>query len=149
MQSIILKVTYFITIFFLTVSGFGQLPIFKRYYIADIPGLEWLAKFYVTHTLHYIFSIILVGLIVYIIVDNILSKEKTLIVPFPIYTKLFLLSGLMITGIFMGIKNYTGTPFSPSLVIILDLTHLTFCMAFLVYSLHTLLTRQKGLIHNL
>ena len=31
------------TVFFLTLTGFGQMPIFKRYYIADIPGLGWLA----------------------------------------------------------------------------------------------------------
>ena len=40
--------------FFLVLTGFGQMPIFKRYYIADIPGLGWLAQFYVTHYLHYL-----------------------------------------------------------------------------------------------
>jgi len=33
---------YLITVIFLVLSGFGQMPIFKRYYIADIPGLGWL-----------------------------------------------------------------------------------------------------------
>ena len=33
---------YLISVFFLALSGFGQMPIFKRYYIADIPGLGWL-----------------------------------------------------------------------------------------------------------
>ena len=33
---------YLTTVFFLTLTGFGQMPIFKRYYIADIPGLGWL-----------------------------------------------------------------------------------------------------------
>ena len=33
------RYVYLITVFFLTLTGFGQMPIFKRYYIADIPGL--------------------------------------------------------------------------------------------------------------
>ena len=38
------RYVYLITVFFLTLSGFGQMPIFKRYYIADIPGFGWLAR---------------------------------------------------------------------------------------------------------
>ena len=30
----IIRYVYLITIFFLTITGFGQMPIFKRYYIA-------------------------------------------------------------------------------------------------------------------
>jgi len=37
----------------MALSGFGQMPIFKRYYIADLTGLGWLAQFYVTHYFHY------------------------------------------------------------------------------------------------
>jgi hypothetical protein len=47
------RYVYLITVLFLTLSGFGQMPIFKRYYIADIPGFGWLAQFYVTHYIHY------------------------------------------------------------------------------------------------
>ncbi len=34
---------YVIILIFITVSGFAQMPVFKRYYIADIPGFSWLA----------------------------------------------------------------------------------------------------------
>ena len=39
----IVRYFYLMTVFFLTLTGFGNMPIFKRYYIADIPGLGWLA----------------------------------------------------------------------------------------------------------
>ena len=45
---------YLLTVLLLTLTGFGQMPIFKRYYIADIPGFGWLAQFYVTHYIHYL-----------------------------------------------------------------------------------------------
>jgi len=34
-----LRWIYLTTTFLLVLTGFGQMPIFKRYYIADIPGL--------------------------------------------------------------------------------------------------------------
>jgi hypothetical protein len=149
MQTIILKFLYFLSILFLSVSGFGQMPIFKRYYIADIPGLEWLAQFYVTHVLHYISAMVLIGLTFYIIFDNTFSKNKTLKITPSVYAKLAMIFVLMATGILMMVKNFTGTPFSPNFIIFLDLTHITFCISFLVYTLHTFLTKQKGVIHNL
>ncbi len=55
------KYIYATTLFFITLSGFGQMPIFKRYYIADTPGLGWLAQFYVTHIIHYISATVLIA----------------------------------------------------------------------------------------
>ena len=62
------KPVYLILIFMMGLIGFGQIPIFKRYCIADVPGLAWTAEFYVTHYLHYIGSIMLFILFVYVIV---------------------------------------------------------------------------------
>ena len=148
MQKKILQYIYSITIFFLALTGFGQMPIYKRYYIADIPYLEWLGKFYITNAVHYCFAIILIGLISYIIFDNIFKKNKTLKITPSGYAKLAMLSVLIITGILIMIKNFTGTPFPPNFIIFINLTHVTFCMILLVYSLHTLLTKQKGIMHN-
>ena len=149
MQTIVLKVIYFLSILFLVISGFGQMPVFKRYYIADIPGLEWLAQFYTTHIIHYVAAMVLIGLVFYIIFDNIFSRDKALTITSSVYAKIAMILVLMTTGVLMMIKNFTGTPFPPNFIIFLDLTHLFFCVIFLVYSLHTLLTRQKGIIHNL
>ncbi|MCK5312488.1 MAG: hypothetical protein KAJ62_10275 [Desulfobacteraceae bacterium] len=147
MQRKILQVIYSIAIFFLALTGFGQMPIYKRYYIADIPYLEWLSKFYITNAVHYIAAIVLITLAFYIIFDIIINKKTIEITPSG-YAKIVMLSGLMVTGILILIKNFTGTPFSPNFIIVIDITHIIFCMALLIYSLHTLLTKQKGIMHN-
>ena len=67
---------YMFTVFFLVLSGFGQMPIFKRYYIADIPGLGWLAKFYITHYIHYLGAILLLGVCAYYITDYFMFNFK-------------------------------------------------------------------------
>jgi hypothetical protein len=148
MQTKILQIIYSITIFFLALTGFGQMPIFKRYYVADIPYLEWLAKFYVTNAVHSTAAIILMTLTFYIIFDIVFRKNKTLNITPAGYAKIFMLFVMMVTGILIMIKNFTGTPFSVNFIIILDLVHIIFCMALLIYSLHTFLTKQKGIMSN-
>ena len=73
-----LKYTYLITFIMLTLTGFGQMPIFKRYYIADIPGLGWLAKFYITHFMHYLGASLIMALLAYIILRYILIDKNNL-----------------------------------------------------------------------
>jgi len=41
-------------------TGLGCLPLFKRYYIAEIPGLAWTGDFNTVTTVHYIASIFFV-----------------------------------------------------------------------------------------
>ena len=36
----------------LALTGMGQMPIFSRYYIADLPGLGWLGDYETTAALH-------------------------------------------------------------------------------------------------
>ena len=135
---------YKITLFFLTLSGFGQMPIFKRYYIADIPGLGWLANFHITHLMHYIFAGIFISLVVYSTLDftifrtNFISIKKTIIIRIITY------SGLIITGILMVIKNFSGTPFSPNFIILLALSHFLFCILLLFFGGYQLIKNFKS-----
>ena len=46
-------------------SGFGQMPIFKRYYIADLPLMGWSANFFVTSDIHYVVAALLLFLLVW------------------------------------------------------------------------------------
>ena len=108
----------FLNLLLLALTGFAQMPIFKRYYIADIPGLGWLAKFYVTHYLHYLAAVLFFGLLAYIIADHVLNG--------PVRQKRVSLSGavrglilmaVVIPGIFLVVRNLSGYTFSPDFII--------------------------------
>lgn len=43
----------------LVFSGFGQMPLYKRYMITDVPGLTWTADYFITLKMHYIAALIL------------------------------------------------------------------------------------------
>jgi len=133
---------YLATTFFLVLSGFGQMPIFKRYYIADIPGLGWLAEFFVTHYLHYLGAIVLLALTAYLMADYFILKRNSRRMTATGYIRFSLLSGILISGGLLVIRNLTGTNFSPEFIIFLDVTHLGLVMVFLFVSLYCLILKK-------
>ncbi len=136
---------YWITLFFLVLTGFGQMPIFKRYYIADLPGLGWLARFFVTHYMHYLFAAVFIALTAYFIADFLLVLRKKGRLSVSGIVKIFLIAGLIATGVLMVIKNFSTPYFPPVFIIVLDLLHLGLCMALLAISLYTLVFRKPWL----
>ena len=69
---------YLISGIMLAFSGFGQMPLYKRYYISDIPGMAWSADFYITHLVHYVFSALLLGIAAYVLFNHLLINKKSL-----------------------------------------------------------------------
>ena len=137
-----LRWIYLTTTFFLVLSGFGQMPIFKRYYIADIPGLGWLAEFFVTHYIHYLGAIVLLALIAYIAADYLILKRNARRMTASGYIRLVLLTGILVSGGLLVIRNLTGTHFSPEFIIFLDIIHLGLVVVFLFVSLYGLIVKK-------
>jgi heme A synthase len=116
-------------------TGFGQMPIFKRYYISDIPGLGWSADFYATHYIHYLGAALLLGLLAYWIVDYLLTGRREFHLTTSAYVRIVLLGGIVVTGIFRVFKNLPDVVFSPGFTMFIDIAHLGFMMAYLLAAL--------------
>jgi len=129
-----LRYLYGFTIFILTLSGFGQMPIFKRYYIADIPGLGWLAQFYITHYLHYLGAVVFLGIAGYVVAEYLAYGKKVLNLTMSGYVRTAVLAGLGVSGIFLVVRNFSGVTLPPGLIIVLDLGHLSLVMLLLLVS---------------
>ena len=137
------RYVYLITVFFLTLSGFGQMPIFKRYYIADIPGFGWLAKFYVTHYIHYLGAILILALVTYLIIDYLILQKKSLRLTASGYVRGTILAGILISGIFLVFRNFEGSRFVPEFIIFLDIAHLGLVMTFLIVAGYCLVRKKR------
>jgi hypothetical protein len=116
-------------------TGFGQMPMFDRYYVSAIPGLGWSADFYVTHAIHYIGAALLLALIGYTVLNYFLSEKGMLRLTAAAYVRIFFLGGLLLTGILRVLKNDPDLFFSPGLVLFVDLAHLGFMFAYLIAAL--------------
>jgi len=108
----------------LTLTGFGQMPIFKRYYIADIPGLGWLAQFYVTHYLHYLAAIVLLAMAGYVLARYLAHDKNGINLTLSGIVRLGLLGLLAVTGLALVWRNLAGVILPPGFIIFLDISHL-------------------------
>ena len=115
----------------LAVSGLAQMPIFKRYYIADIPGLGWTADYFFTHRLHYVAAaVLLFWLARRIIIAGAASIGAW---------RLALLAALIATGVPRMLKNLPDVSFSPTATMLIDWAHLAAAMALGITALTMLL----------
>jgi len=142
MKNNLMNKVYGVTLLLITLSGFAQMPIFKRYYIADIPGLGWLAKFYITHSLHYIMASLLLALGGYAITCLLLKGKGLSAVTLSGRIKGLLIAGLMASGGIMVLRNLPGIYFSHMAIHVMNLVHMGLCMALLMVSGITLVTRK-------
>lgn len=139
----VLQYGYWMTLFMLTLTGFAQMPIFKRYYIADIPGLGWLAQFYVTHYLHYLFAILLLAFIGYVLTRFLIDRKRQWKISPSGMIRMTILAGLVVTGILLVIKNFSGYRFSPELITVMTVLHLGLVVVLLLYNLYCISRRKK------
>ncbi len=141
-ESRILQKVYVLLIFFMGLTGFAQMPIFKRYYIADIPGLGWLADFYFTHTLHYIGAIALLGLFAYYAVLYLMQGRRIHRLTAAAYVRIAILSCLTATGIIRVLKNLPDITFSPRFTQFVDLAHLGSMLILMIVALLFLIFKK-------
>lgn len=145
-QDRIIVYTYRIVIFMLTLTGMAQMPIFKRYYIADIPGLGWLAAFYVTHYLHYLFAIFLLALLGYLVTTHLLAGKTRRPVSTSGYVRVLIMAGLIVSGLLLVFRNFPGYLFSPKMIIVLNICHMGLVVALLVAGLICIIFRKKWML---
>lgn len=118
----------------LAISGVAQMPIFKRYYIADIPGLGWTADYFFTHKMHYAAAAVLL----FWLTRRLLSEGVRAIGA----GRLALLGALLATGIPRVLKNMPDVSFSPTATMLIDWSHLAAAMALGITALVMLVKRR-------
>jgi hypothetical protein len=128
----------------LMLTGFAQMPIFKRYYIADLPGLGWLAQYFVTHLLHYLGAVALLAILGYAAVDGAVSRRWRLSVGSGAWLQIGLLAGLVLTGALRVMKNYPGYYLSEGWIVFLDIAHLALALALLLAGLARLIVGRRS-----
>ncbi|NLB88959.1 MAG: cytochrome b/b6 domain-containing protein, partial [Syntrophomonadaceae bacterium] len=64
-----------LSIFVLLFTGIGQMPVYKRYNVDQIPSLSWSSDFLVTLHIHYIAALVLIFISIYYLTYLITSKR--------------------------------------------------------------------------
>jgi uncharacterized membrane protein len=120
-----------LTVFALAFTGFAQMPIFARYYLADVPGFAWTADYYFNHVVHYVLAIVLLAIFGWRL-PRVLRRRQWTAADFAVG---LCWAGIVLTGIVRVMKNQPESYFSPTLVMWVDWGHLGFVLLLGVMSL--------------
>lgn len=131
---------WFAIMLLMTITGMGQMPIFKRYYIADIPGLAWLADPYTVHWVHYLGAIALMGVAGWLVMGYVAGRPRFRLTRSGAVRCVLLLL-IIITGYMRVAKNLPDFHFPPVVTVLIDWTHLGFAM---MLGVAALVARLRG-----
>lgn len=132
---------YLFSVFMLAVSGSAQMPLYKRYYVTELPFLSWLGNFYLTHAVHYVFATVFLVLTFRLAVLWLGRWKKRFELDGWGWTRVGLVALLIITGLLRTAKNLPDISFSPMQVLLFDWLHLIGAM---FYGLTALGARFAG-----
>lgn len=124
-------------------TGFGAMPIYRRYYVNEVPGLGWTANFYSSLQVHYVFAALAVAIAAFIAVDYLLLGRRWQRLTVTGRIRAVLLAGTFITGGLMALRNTLPVRYSFDLGVVFTLGHMTLAMFFLFFSLGCLIARAK------
>ena len=124
-------------------TGFGNMPLYGRYYIADVPGLQWSGNFFTNVNVHVLAGSLLLCIGIYCIMVFWLVKPT----PAKKLTRSgkirgALLSLTLATGILMVLKNLPGVQFPFEMLMIANFTHMGGAVLFMLSALVALIFRM-------
>lgn len=124
-------------------SGLAQMPMMKRYYLADLPGLAWTDNFYVTSNLHYLAASLLLAILAWRLGLSLRQTGGAWTWGPRGWWGWGLLTVLVVSGAAKVINN-AGLHLAPDLLRALTLTHLGAAMVFLITGLLSLLRGRRA-----
>ena len=137
-----IRALYILILSIMALAGFGQMPIYNRYYMSDIPGFGWLADFYITRYIHYLGAVLLIGLSSYVVTELVLSRRRVRLNPNG-WARAALLTAIGLSGALVVVKNFSYVHFSDGFIIAVDLFHLAAAVALLMTNLACLITKRR------
>ncbi|WP_320007592.1 iron-sulfur cluster-binding protein [Maridesulfovibrio sp.] len=132
-----------LVIFMLALTGAAQMPIFKRYYIADIPGLGWLSDFYLTNKIHYIFGAVLIFMALYLLTIFVMAAKDRMELTLSGSARVALYGIVIATGVLRVIKNLPSVTFDPFTVMLIDWAHLGFAILLGIAAMYAFFRGRK------
>ncbi len=131
----------------LVLSGLAQMPLFKRYYISEIPGLAWTADFHFNHILHHVAAAVLLFVLFRWSVIYLRTKKHGIRLSISGWIRTGLFATIIITGLLRALKNLPGFYFSPLATTSIIWIHLTASALLGVAAIYAYFAAGKYLTH--
>lgn len=119
---------FIFTVGMLGFTGMMQMPLAKRYFLTDIPGMAWSGDFFLVHKLHYALSALLLFMTAMIVVHWFREWTYRLTLTPLGVTRVVILGGLIISGGFRVYRNMPDVNLHPALILTIEWVHLSLAM---------------------
>ncbi len=139
----LLKTLYPLAVAAAAFTGFGNMPLWGRYYVSDIPGLGWSSNFIVNVSIHILAGSLLLGIGVFLLTGRLVAGDRrwnTLTLSGSV--RGLLMASALATGMVMVVKNLPGINFSLTTLMVFNLAHMGAAVLFMLASLVALVFRQ-------
>jgi hypothetical protein len=110
-------------------TGFGNMPLYRRYYISDIPGLGWSGDFIANLHVHYIAGSVLVAVAAYVAVGFFRERKRGLRLTRSGTIRAVVLCLALVSGLFMALRNLPGIDYPFIAHVSLNFFHMGTAMA--------------------
>ena len=79
------------------------------------------------------------------VIDYLILQKKRMRLTAAGYVRGAILAGILVSGIFLVVRNLEGSRFGPGFIIFLDLTHLGLVFTFLIVAVYCLIRKKQWL----
>lgn len=126
-------------------TGFGNMPLYKRYYVSNLPGLSWASDFVANLQVHYLAGAVLLAVAAYLALDWILTGRRLARLTTTGLIRVVLLAGVVLSGGMMALRNLDSFKLGFASGVTFTLGHMMMVMVFLFFSLGCLIARSRWL----
>lgn len=124
-------------------TGFGNMPLWGRYYIADIPGLGWSGNFYFNLQVHLLIGAVLLSLAVVFLIAHIYTRRDGARLSPSGGVRATLLVLALLSGLLLAVRNLSGIRFPFEFQVGLVFFHMGAAVAFMIASITCVVARCK------
>lgn len=124
-------------------TGFGNMPLYGRYYVADLPLLAWSGNFFINVNIHILVGSLLLAMGIYAVITGAFTGSgRAVRLTLSGWIRGTLLGLALLTGILMVIKNLPGVHFPLEVLMVSNFAHMGAAVLFLIAALVGLIFRQ-------
>lgn len=128
----------------LSFTGMMQMPLAKRYFLVEVPGMAWTGDFFFVHMLHYVFAALLLFVVGLVSVNWLLEwKDSLRLTPLGV-VRAGVLGGLIVSGGFRVYRNLPDVTLHPAFVVTIEWVHFSLFMVMGVLALAALVRKASA-----
>lgn len=113
-------------------TGFGNMPLYRRYYVTDLPGFGWAGDFMINVQVHYMADAVLLALSAYFTVSWIFLRKEGQRLSQTGRIRAIVLGLALLTGLAMAVKNLSGVVYPLPLLIAMNFLHMSLAVCYLL-----------------